>query len=400
MDAVAHVDPESPAGQAIYLAYAARAAPKSERAPLVQRYVEVRRGIQPHLGSYSEQHVRTILQADQSVSHDAMDAMDRNGFEAVDALRNLPTPANRLTPYRALTWRDRGLLASKRDQLARAAQITDRGIRELSMLDPEERGSSRAVLESLHQHLLSNAGTAAKIVEDLLVDVPRLEAHRRSQRFYEAWARAAVSYASRAYSALTEVADHAEHGLPEKRHEDGYISSLDWPIQTRIMHLRALLGAHTLAESTAPQEDPDSFADRAVMRVLYSEIASDPRLREPRTLTFTQLAIWLALIDDMTLPYVPEPSTGLSEVPFLTRSAAEVSHGQNTVLIDEESVKRAKIWFEKTDGWDRGPITRVRAGSAVDWTLAHRTDRISDIWLHDATTIRPRLNLYPRPDRK
>lgn len=383
IEAVAHIDPASPAGEAIYLAYAVRAATRSERPALVQNYLEVRRSIQPHLTSYSEPHVRTVLQADQSVSHDAMDAMDRVGFEAVDALRSAASPANPLSSYRAMTWRDRGLFASKHGQLARATQITDRGIRELSMLDDEHRGDNRAFLESLHQHLLSNAGTAAKIVENLLVDIPRREAHRRSQRVYKRWATAAVSYASRAYSALIKLDMQAGDGLPEKRHEDGFISSRDWPIQTKIMHLRALLGAHTLLASTVPEEDRDAIADRAMMRLLYSEIASDVRLRRPRTFTFTQLAMWLALVDDMTLPHIPQPSTGLSEVSFLARSGAEVSPGVSTVHIDEERVMRTKFWFGQAKGWDRGPITRVRPGTAVAWSLARRTDNISETWLRD-----------------
>lgn len=383
MDVVAHIDPSSPAGEAIYLAYAVRAATQAERPALVQRYVQARRGIQPHLTSYSEAHVRTVLQADQSVSHDAMDAMDAAGFEAVDALRNTPSPANPLSSYRAMTWRDRGLFASKHGQLARATQITDRGIRELSTLDREQRGDDRAFLESLHQHLLSNAGTAAKIVENLLVDIPRREAHRRSQRVYKRWATAAVSYASRAYAALIELDGLAGDGLPENRHEDGYISSLDWPIQTKIMHLRALLGAHTLLASTVPDEHRDAIADRTMMRILYSEIASDPRLRRPRTFTFTQLGMWLALVDDMTLPYIPEPAAGLSEVSFLARSGAEVSPGVSTVHIDEERVMRTKFWFGQAKGWDRGPITRVRPRTAVAWSLARRTDNISETWLRD-----------------
>lgn len=383
MNAMAHIDPASPAGEAIYLAQAVREATPFQRPPLVRTYIEVRRNIQPHLTSYSELHVRAVLQADQSVSHDAMDAMDGAGFEAVDALRTGESPVNPVIAYRALTWRDRGLFASKHGHLARATQITDRGIRELSLLDREHRGDIRAFHEALHQHLLSNAGTAAKIVENLLVDIPRREAYRRSPQVYQRWATAAVSYAARAQVALAELSERAGDGLPEKRHKDGFISSLDWPIQTKIMHLRALLGAHTLLASTEPRGDRDGIADRALMRALYSEIASDARLRRPRTFTFTQLAMWLALVDDMALPYVPEPSRGLADVSFLARSDADMAPGVNAIRIDEERVMRTRFWFDQAPGWDRGPIARVRPGTAVARWLTSRTDNLSDKWLRD-----------------
>lgn len=312
-----------------------------------------------------------------------MDASEETAFEEIDALRLAANPASPLGPYRTLTWRDRGLLASKDGDLPLAIQITDRGIRALSTLHTEERGDGRAFLESLHQHLLSNTGTSAKILEDLMVDIPRSEANRRSPAIYMRWADAAVSYASQAYFALSEVEEYAERGLPEKRHEDGYISSQDWRIQTRIMTLRALLGAHTILAATKRGSDRDVVADRSIMRRLYTEIASDPRLRRPRTFTFTQLAIWLALVDNLTLPYISNPSPGLSEVSFLTLSAAEPSHREGTVAIDKERVMRAKFWFAQAEGWDRGPITRVLPGSAVWWALARMTDNISEIWLTD-----------------
>ena len=376
------IDPETPAGRAILLADEVRRTPRAARSPLIRQYVQLRRGIQEHLPSYAEAHARTVAQADQSVSHDAMDASDAAGFEDVDALRKAAGPPGPLDAYRLLTWRDRGLLASKRGDLSVAVRTTDRGIHDLLALSGEQQGDRHALLESLHQHLLSNAGTSVKLVEGLLEDLPAHAAHRRSARFYEFWANTAVSYAAQTYEVLRDLDGPHQDGLPRLRHADGFIASQDWRIQTRIMHLRALLGAQTLLAATN-SENPDEVASRDVMRLLYTEIASDPRLRVPRIYTFTQLAIWLALIDGLELPYVRAPSIGLSQVPFLALSEAEVPAEGAVVHIDEERIVRAKEWFASVDGWDRGPITRVRRGSAAWAKLAVMTDNMAERWLVD-----------------
>lgn len=378
-----HIDPSSPAGEAIDMAYAIRAAPQSQRGLLIREFARLRREIQPHLGSYSDEYLRTVMQADQSASHDAMDAMDEHGFREVDSLRVAAGRGSSMGAYPVMTWRDRGVLASKQGRLASAIRITDRGIDKLLSLDPAQRGDGHAFLESLHQHLLSNAGTAAKIVEDLLVEIPQKQSLRRSIRVYERWAETAVSYASRAHSVLEQLEGIMPGGLPVKRHEDGYIASRDWRIQTRIMYLRALLGAETLLATVQSEKHRATIVDREIMRILYREIASDPRLRRPRIFTFTQLAVWLTLIDGMELPYIENPSIGLSEVPFLTVNSNAVLPGNRAVSMDEERVIRAKFWFDQADGWDRGPITRVRAGTAVAQFLSRKSGRISEIWLRD-----------------
>jgi len=374
------IDPDTPAARAISLADEIRAAPKSQRSPLVREYVELRHEIQDHLASYSDAYARVIVQADQSVSHDSMDAMDEEGFYAVDRLRVAATRTGPLNSYGAMTWRDRGVLASKKTDLSAATRITDRGIEELLAIDPSDRGDGHAFLESLHQHFLSNAGTAVKIVETLMRDVPRKLSMRRSVRVYEQWSQTAIDHASRAFSALGQL-DGPNARLPTARHADGFIASRDWWIQTRIMYLRALLGAHTLLSAVDSEAAEDGGTGLGIMRALYSEIGSDPRLRRPRTNTFTQLAIWLAFVDGMSVPYVENPSQGLSDVPFLTLSHNEGRAGLDRVQIDEERLMRAHFWFDNATGWDRGPLAQVERRSQTAHFLRTKTDGLFDLWL-------------------
>ncbi|ROP56494.1 MULTISPECIES: hypothetical protein [unclassified Rathayibacter] len=333
--------------KALQDAYFIRNAPSDTKAEMIRKYVAMRHNIKPP----SERSIqnRLLALADQSVGLDAVETRNPQLLGWVAEATHGGEYSEIRWAYSAFTTRDRALLLGKDGDRELALAKSIEAWRHTDWVRTAELSTDRrALTEAGHQIALGAAGTCTKIVEDALIDPATRDRENMQSRITAALAW--TSYAMNQLNILDRADDTA--GLAARRHQDGYISSIDWRIQTRIIRTRALLGAYTAAHSGLAQWLTEPSLDS--LRAAYLDIIEAQETKASTRVDVTKLAIWLGFLSNGFVPFTRHLAPALKDLHFIDT--------------DPDSID---------GGWE---LRRMNFSAASEWLLARNQDSGAPHW--------------------
>jgi len=379
------IDPDSAIGRLWRAAADVRANYGAARSYRVEDYLKIREEMAAFLPAFREEILSVVILADQSVGTDIISLGDPRLMARLNVLRGFGDDHALRAYQRALPLRDSAQVLAKGGQLAAAVDLTNAAIQTLDMLVDEGGVDSKSILESYQQAYLSNAGTAARMLEGIIRSLPTKKALRRLPRVYDLWRDAARNYADQCMALLTEL-DEGELGLTEQRHSDLHISSEAWRIQPRLIALRVRVLSVILARLIGNVAPHDLRRWQDEMISSYLDLTTHPQTLASHAPQLVQNAVLVAMVNDLTLPVARPYSPALGAASFLTLDPSEVEDTRvrtgARVTVDTEWMLRARRFIETAPGtWDRGPLSRMPASSFAAKSLARMSGGLWLQWL-------------------
>jgi len=324
-----------------------------------------------------------IAMADQMVHWDTVVSESTDLNLLVAHLIESGNPAEAGLGYRTHRFRSLAIDANKRNATAEANHWIDKGIKELLGLPELSEIEWR---ESAHQQALAAAGIRVRYLEYLLRVVPQgmksariaLEAHY------------ALSFSGFAKYQLDAL---ASGGLPDDlmtARSEGRIAAASWNVQTRIIRLRAALGARTAIEAQL-YKDKDEVLDGLVddserlvyddgyLTTTYRELISRPELTTSHQIELCRLALWLAFLRGMRLPLSASVSRAFAHLLFLDGDPENIARGENERSLDPYDVIE---WLHNGSGGgeDAGWLSWTKPSSAAAFYLNVASDSTYSDW--------------------
>jgi len=234
-----------------------------------------------------------------------------------------------------LVQRNHSLVAARASRFGSGVSRIVRGLDNVRYLQNNGMLDAKAAIETAHQLALAGAGVYLRIIENLYRD-PRTGSP--DARMEES-VRNALFLSAQTLERLSSLAE-VDGGLSAKRHDDNYISSVIWRVQSRVIRLRVQLAARTalLAGLCPPLTQPHALArDAALSTTLdcdiphiqqsYLDLVRTTELTEANEVAVVQLALWLAFLNGGRIPVARDAAPALKNLRFLDLDPAEIVEG-------------------------------------------------------------------------
>lgn len=318
---------------------------------MLAEYVEMRARELPHQDAM-------VNMCDHSVFWDMVtEEQHALAWELARMMEENPPKSRMGKVFTAHRFRGLALLANKANRPQEADFLLNLGLNAAS-----ELGSvgDLATLECSHQLLLARAGIRVRHLEWLLQMVPAKAGQVRA-----IWHSASVALraAGAAYRILNELAPGLPVDLSDVRRE-GRIATTAWKVQTRIIRLRAALGAATALRSGLCRAEPLSELHDQECELLFRdearsdawiELVGQDTLNEAHRVDICRLGLWLAFSRELQLPIASEVGDWFKTLDFFNGDPYGPS---STITLDPYAVTGA------LRGLDAGWLSWVTSDAA------------------------------------
>jgi len=271
--------------------------------------------------------------ADQSAQLDFVYQRMHNLAEELGELIRDTASTGRGLAYRALVHRNESLVHAQQSRFGSGVNSIVRGLESVRHLEREGVLDAKAARETAHQLALAGAGVYLRIIENLYRDPRTTVPDAR----VEESVRNALFLSSQTLERLGELEDC---GLAANRHDDNYISSVSWRVQSRIIRLRVQLASRTaiLAKICPPLTSKTPLGrtlDCDIPHLIqsYLDLIETPELTAANEVVVVQLAMWLAFLNGGRVPVAEALSPGLKMLRFLDADPSRLSPGGSATRV-------------------------------------------------------------------